>query len=97
MNQTYKTIRLASSIAEIEQCYPVMAQLQLNLQADQFMQQVQLQMAIGYQLAYIQDPEVVGVAGFKIDFSLSWGKYLYVADLVVEKQMRSQLIEINII
>ncbi len=34
--------------------------------------------------------KVAGVAGFKQDTSLSWGKYLYVADLVVDEKVRSQ-------
>ncbi len=87
--QSTTKIKLASSVAEIQQCYPIMSQLRLHLKADKFVQQIQSQMASGYQLAYIQDPEVIGVAGFKIDLSLSWGKYLYVADLVVDTKMRS--------
>jgi len=87
--QSSTTIKLATSIAEIENCYPVMAQLRINLKVNQFIQQVQSQMA-GYHLAYIcKHDQVVGVAGFKIDNSLSWGKYLYVADLVVEEKARS--------
>ena len=47
------TIRLASSVGEIEQCFPIMSQLRLHLKADNFIQQVRSQMTAGYQLAYI--------------------------------------------
>lgn len=82
-------IKLATSAAEIEQCFPVMSQLRLNLQADNFVWQVQQQIVAGYRLAYLYDVKVVGVAGFKIDTSLSWEKYLYLADLVVDESQRS--------
>ncbi|MEM8676924.1 MAG: GNAT family N-acetyltransferase [Cyanobacteria bacterium P01_G01_bin.67] len=88
--QASTIIKLATSVTEIEQCFPVMSQLRLDLNREQFVQQVQAQMTGGYQLAYIKDFEVLGVAGFRIDTSLSWGKYLYVADLVVEQNKRSQ-------
>jgi GNAT superfamily N-acetyltransferase len=88
--QASATIQLAISVAEIEQCFPVMSQLRSHLLADNFVQQVQTQMETGYQLAYIHDQQVVGVAGFNITNNLAWGKYLYVADLVVDDRMRSQ-------
>lgn len=88
--QPFATIQLAISVAEIEQCFPVMSQLRSHLLADNFVQQVQTQMETGYQLAYIHDAQVIGVAGFEISTNLAWGKYLYVADLVVDDQMRSQ-------
>lgn len=88
--QPFATIELAISVAEIEQCFPVMSQLRSHLQTDNFVQQVQTQMETGYQLAYVQDTQIVGVAGFKIDNNLAWGKYLYVADLVVDEAVRSQ-------
>jgi GNAT superfamily N-acetyltransferase len=90
--QPFATIQLAISVAEIEQCFPVMSQLrsQSHLSADDFVQQVQAQMETGYQLADIHDAQVIGVAGFEISTNLAWGKYLYVADLVVDERVRSQ-------
>jgi GNAT superfamily N-acetyltransferase len=88
--QPFATIQLAISVAEIEQCFPVMSQLRSHLWADNFVQQVQTQMETGYQLAYIHDAQVIGVAGFEISTNLAWGKYLYVADLVVDERVRSQ-------
>ena len=54
-SQTSSIIKLATSVAEIEQCFPVMSQLRPHLPADNFVQQVQTQMTTGYQLAYIKD------------------------------------------
>jgi GNAT superfamily N-acetyltransferase len=89
-SQSAGIIKLATSVVEIEQCFPVMSQLRSHLSADDFVQQVQTQMKTGYQLAYIHDAQVVGVAGFEISTNLAWGKYLYVADLVVDDRVRSQ-------
>jgi GNAT superfamily N-acetyltransferase len=91
--QPSSIIKLATSIVEIEQCFPVMSQLRPHLLADNFTQLVQTQRSTGYQLAYIyddQDDQVVGVAGFNIATNLAWGKYLYVADLIVDENRRSQ-------
>jgi GNAT superfamily N-acetyltransferase len=91
--QPSSIIKLATSIVEIEQCFPVMSQLRPHLIADSFAQQVQEQMQTGYHLAYVyddQDDQVAGVAGFNIGNNLAWGKYLYVADLVVNEGKRSQ-------
>jgi GNAT superfamily N-acetyltransferase len=88
--QPFATIQLAISVTEIERCFPVMSQLRSHLGADDFVQQVQTQMETGYQLAYSHDAQVIGVAGFEISTNLAWGKYLYVADLIVDDRMRSQ-------
>ena len=89
MNPILPEIKLATSVSEIEQCFPVMVQLRPHLQADNFVIRVRTQQEQGYQLAYIQKSEVVGVAGFNLANNLVWGKYLYVADLVVDESKRS--------
>jgi GNAT superfamily N-acetyltransferase len=89
-SQPSASIHLATSIAQIRQCFPVMSQLRPHLQADNFAQQVQAQRSTGYQLAYIYDDQVAGVAGFNLASNLAWGKYLYLADLVVNEGSRSQ-------
>ena len=86
-------IHLAFSTNEIERCFPTMFQLRPHLKSEDFAAQVLQQMRTGYQLAYISDKEkdvAIGIAGFYIANSLSWGKYLYVADLVVDQNHRSQ-------
>ena len=90
MNPQAAEIKLANSSAEIKRCFPVILQLRPHLQSDNFVRQVQQQMQAGYQLAYLQDPEITAVAGFNITMNLAWGKHLYVADLVVDARHRSK-------
>lgn len=84
------TIKLATSTAEIEQCFPILLQLRPHLQANNFVCQVQSLMKTGYQLAYIHNSQVVGVAGFHLATSLAWSKHLYLEDLVVDRKRQSQ-------
>lgn len=68
-----------------------MVQLRTHLSASAFATQVRRQMQTGYQLAYVSDPNrICSVAGFRISESLSWGRFLYVDDLVTDGQVRSQ-------
>lgn len=87
---TVAEVRLATSIAEIQRCLPAILQLRPHLQANSFVRQVQEQKSTGYQLAYLQANNIVGVAGFNLAQNLAWGKHLYVADLVIDANMRSQ-------
>ena len=88
---SYSMIQLAFSPDEIEQCFSVMSQLRPHLKSDNFIAQIEQQRQLGYRLAYItEEEEIMGVAGFKLATSLSWGKYLYVADLVVDENHRSK-------
>ena len=89
MSSQASTIKLANSTTEIKQCFSVMLQLRPHLVASDFVRQVEAQMTVDYQLAYICDREIVGVAGFNITTNLAWGKHLYVADLVVDEEKRS--------
>ena len=89
-SQASTTIKLAGSATQIEQCFPVISQLRPHLAADNFVRRVETQMSAGYQLVYISDREIAGVAGFNITTNLAWGKHLYVADLVVDRERRSQ-------
>lgn len=44
-----------------------------------------------YRMAFVLDGETVAsVAGYRIAHGLSWGKYLYVDDLVTDEARRSQ-------
>ncbi|NJN88163.1 MAG: GNAT family N-acetyltransferase [Leptolyngbyaceae cyanobacterium SL_7_1] len=84
-------VQLAGSDLQIFNCFPVVVQLRPHLQQDTFVDRVQRQMQEGYQLAFIQaQAEVVAIAGFRMIENLSWGKILYVDDLVVSEQARSQ-------
>ncbi|GAB4225083.1 MAG: GNAT family N-acetyltransferase [Stanieria sp.] len=68
-----------------------MSQLRSHLKKESFLERVQCQRQQGYQLAFTElDSEIVAVAGFYISECLSWGKFLYVYDLIVDETLRSQ-------
>ncbi|MDZ8052930.1 MAG: GNAT family N-acetyltransferase [Aulosira sp. ZfuVER01] len=84
-------ITLAKSDAEIERCFPIMQMLRPHLIASEFVSRIKRQEQQGYQLAYLEDGgSIKAVAGFRIAESLSWGKFLYVDDLVTQESDRSQ-------
>lgn len=83
-------IKQVESDHDIQDCYAVMSQLRTHLKADEFTSLVRGQMQGGYRLACVMDEDdVVTVAGYRISRSLSWGKYLYVDDLVTDAARRS--------
>lgn len=84
-------IRIVETPAEIEQCFPVMAQLRPQLERAEFVTRVRRQMAGGYRLAVLSaDNSVKAVAGYRITENLAWGRFLYVDDLVTDQAARSQ-------
>ena len=84
-------IKTAETDHDIESCYPVMAELRPHLSAEQFLNQVQMQMQFGYQLSYLEtESNVVAVAGHRLSHNLAWGKFFYVDDLVTAAQHRSK-------
>jgi GNAT superfamily N-acetyltransferase len=86
------SILLAQTDAEIQRCFPVMAELRPHLIAGEFVQRVRRQQAqVGYELVLLQDDDAVkSVAGFRITESLAWGKFLYVDDLITAARARYQ-------
>lgn len=85
------TIKNAITDVEIEACFDVMSQLRPHLQRENFIEQVRAQMQDGYRLACALDGgTVVAVAGYRISRCLSWGKFMYVDDLVTDTARRSQ-------
>ena len=83
-------VRVAGTDAEVERCYPVLAQLRPHVKAEEFLERIRRQMAPGYRIAYIEvDGEVAAVAGFRLCENLFVGRFLYVDDLVTEEGRRS--------
>jgi GNAT superfamily N-acetyltransferase len=78
--------------ADIERCYPVMAQLRPHVAASEFAVRVRRQMQSGgYHLAYLEEAEQVrSVAGFRIQENLYYGRFLYVDDLATDATVRSR-------
>lgn len=85
-------IRLAKTDAEITACFDVAVQLRTTYTAVSFLTQVKKQMQNGYQLAYLVDDGdiVCALAGYRYLESLSWGRFLYVDDLVTSDLHRSK-------
>ncbi|HEX4263564.1 MAG TPA: GNAT family N-acetyltransferase [Verrucomicrobiae bacterium] len=84
-------IALALSREQIHRCFPVMAELRPHLLEAEFVARIQRQQKEGYQLALLTDKKIVNaVAGYRYSESLSWGKFMYVDDLVTAEKCRSQ-------
>jgi len=85
-------ISLATTDAEIERCFPVMAQLRPHLRQQEFVSQVRRQAQGGsYALVFLEESgSVRSVAGFRLTESLFYGRFLYVDDLVTDEASRSQ-------
>lgn len=83
-------IRIARSDGEIDGCFPVMSQLRPHLERAGFVAQVRRQQSAGYELGYLLEADrVVAVTGYRLCESLSWGRFLYVDDLVTDGSARS--------
>lgn len=89
MNES--TVYIAAADTEIAACYPVMRELRPHISEEEFVARVRRLEAMGYRLAVLQDAgKIVAVAGFRISESLSWGRFLYVDDLVTRPDDRSR-------
>jgi len=76
-------IQLATDLAQIKRCAPVLRELRTFLTEEQIIDRVQQQMTDGYRLAYTEGADLVTcVAGYRIVRNLTYGKFLYVDDLV---------------
>jgi GNAT superfamily N-acetyltransferase len=84
-------IALAVTREDIQRCFPVMAQLRPHLGEAEFVARVERQQRDGYHLAFLTDKKKVkAAAGYRFSESLSWGKFMYVDDLVTAEKFRSQ-------
>lgn len=90
---TIDTIRFAVSDADLERCYPVMAELRKSLGLAEFLERSKRQKELyGYDVVFVQDAsssEVKAVAGIRIAEWLAGGKYLEIEDLVTARDARS--------
>lgn len=84
-------IALATTREDIQRCFAVMAELRPHLKAEEFVARIKRQQRAGYQLAFLSDKgKVMAVAGYRYSESLSWGKFMYVDDLVTAEKSRSK-------
>jgi GNAT superfamily N-acetyltransferase len=73
------------------ECFRVMHQLRPHLVEAEFVERIAAQRLQGYQLlAALGDGQPAALAGFRVVQSLSWGRFVYVDDLVTDEQRRSQ-------
>ena len=85
-------IKKMLSDSDVLTTYPVMKQLRTHVGEQEYVERVKRQKAAaGYEVAaVIDDGQVRCVAGYRISECLSWGKFLYVDDLVSDQNGRSK-------
>ena len=85
------TIAFARTDLEIQNCFPVMAELRPHLRAEDFVARVRRQNRdSGFELAYLADAGAIkSLGGIRISECLFNGKYLYIDDLVTSVSARS--------
>jgi len=84
-------VRLAETPEDIGRCYEVVCELRPHLQPKPFVEQVLRQQTQGYRLAFLEEEgKVQACAGYRFSESLSWGRYLYVDDLITASTARSR-------
>ncbi len=77
------TIREALNEADLVTVHPVIQELRAQLDLNAFLAAVARQRAQGYRIHFVEEDGVVrAVAGWRIMDKLSWGRHLYVDDLV---------------
>ena len=90
MDLTLCDIQQATTPQQIKLCFKVMQQLRPHfIDEHTFVEQVQRQIAEGYQLAYLEEDRVVkACTGFRFLEFLAWGKVLYIDDLITDSATR---------
>jgi GNAT superfamily N-acetyltransferase len=83
-------IKVAETDAEILSVYPVLKELRPKLVLEELVSDVRRQEKQGFKLAYLADPEVLAVAGYRPMEMFVTGKILYVDDLVTASAQRSK-------
>ncbi|MDA0206440.1 MAG: GNAT family N-acetyltransferase [Acidobacteria bacterium] len=84
------TIELIPDGIRTAECFAVMRQLRPHLIEAEFVERVAAQRRQGYQLlAVVVDGRAAALAGFRVGDSLSWGRFVYVDDLVTDEGLRS--------
>lgn len=92
-------IHLATDPEQIKRCAPVLRELRTLLTEEQIVDRIQQQIPDGYHLAYVECAGLVtSVAGYRITRNLSYGRFLYIDDLVTRADQKrnghaGQLIE----
>ncbi|HEU4591769.1 MAG TPA: GNAT family N-acetyltransferase [Steroidobacteraceae bacterium] len=84
-------IAIARTDAELDACYPVMAQLRHRISREAFVPRVrELAAATGLEIAFLEDDGIKAVAGYRLSDWLAGGRYLEIEDLVTAEGARSR-------
>jgi len=84
------TPRIATSNAEIQNCFELMKELRPHLQRETFLALVRQMEKEAYHLAYIeQEGVIVCLSGYRVSNNLIFGKNLYIDDLVTSAHSRA--------
>jgi GNAT superfamily N-acetyltransferase len=82
-------IQLVTDLADVKRCAPVLRELRTFLTEDEIIDRVKQQMTDGYRLACVETAGLVAsVAGYRIVRNLTYGKFLYVDDLVTRADQK---------
>jgi len=85
------SIHLAQTDLEIQSCFAVMSQLRPHLEASDFVARIRRQQQDGFQMAFLETGDgVQAVAGFRMVEMLAHGRFLYVDDLITDRNSRSR-------
>lgn len=85
------TVFVIETDNEILACFEVMKYLRLHLEQEFFVERVRQQYQQGYRLACIRENEqVVALMGYRFMDRLSWGKILYIDDLITHPNFQKQ-------
>ncbi|KJG01505.1 GNAT family N-acetyltransferase [Photobacterium angustum] len=77
--------------SDYESVLDVLLQLRPNYNLDSLSAQIEKQQSHGYQVVYVKSSEgILAAAGFNVGEKLSWGKHIYIDDLVTNAQFRSR-------
>jgi len=84
-------IKIMSTDEEILSTFPTMSTLRPHLKQETFLATVRrMQNSVGYTIvAGIEDGTIQAVGGFRINECLSYGRHLYLDDLVTNENVRS--------
>ena len=83
-------IKLAETDIEILSIYPVLKQLRPHLSEETFLSDVRRLQDESYRIAYLKNPDICAVAGYRLMEKFATGLILYVDDLVTTSEHRSK-------
>jgi GNAT superfamily N-acetyltransferase len=84
-------IKEATTEVEVSATFPIMSQLRLHLEEEEYLEVVRRLQRSGYRLVFAnEEGEVRCVSGVRVIEFLAYGRFLYVDDLVTAEDARSE-------